>query len=168
MQLIICSVRCSSHQVRHVQLAYFSFPVSFLTFRHQDAVWGVFKEKQKWAQWPRGVQELCQHHRSNLGEALKAPEGAAVPYPGPSLLSWPFRSTPANATEPRCAPAPAAEVKVHLFVGAEMSARHLYDLGAALPRRRPLSPACLVEMLPLWQPDRRALPKPAALHNYFP
>lgn len=100
---------------------------------------GCLKEKQKWTQWLREVEELHQHPRSILEEALKAPKAAVVPYPPPWCLSRPSRSTPANATEPRYTPAPAAEVKVHLFAGAAVSARHLYD--PALPTPFPRLPS---------------------------
>lgn len=144
MQLIICSLCCLFCQPGLVHLAYFSFPVSFFTcFHHLDAIWGILKKTRNGHIEPGEVQQLHHHPRSNLGEALKAPEGAVVPYPHPSFPSRPSRSTRPNATEPR-APAPAAEVTVRLFAGAAVSARRLYDPAPPTPL-----PACLVEMFPL-------------------
>lgn len=104
-------------------LAYFSFSVSFITYFGYLC---TIKKTRNGHSDP-GASSTSQEQ---LGRSL------CIITPIASLLA--IRSTPAPATEPWCVPAPATEVKVCLFAGTEMSARHLYDPGAALLAPFPL------------------------------
>lgn len=72
VQLIICSLCCSSHQVRLFHLPYFSFPVSFLThFHHLDVIWGVLK-KTKTGHNDQGATRASSTSQEQLGRCLES------------------------------------------------------------------------------------------------
>lgn len=161
MQLIICSLCCLSHQPGFVHLAYFSFPASFLTyFDHLDAIWDVLKKTVNGHNDPGRYRSFINIPGATWGKPWK-------PQNGPWYHIHPRHGPPGHPPQwmppspgTRCLPPPR-------WKSICLPLLRCQPVICMIPRRRPLSPACLVEMLPLWQPDRRAPPKPPAPPQLF-
>lgn len=150
MQALICSPCCSSHQESRAHLAYFSFPVNY--FGHLDAIWGALKETR-----------TRQNEQGALAASWHRPGGCGAASILTFLHPWHFSGSPASPQWPAqpqvlWVPCPGDSPAAGYHRGA---IPRLQDAVAALPCQ------ALVEMSPLWQPDRRAPQDPPAHHNGF-